>query len=117
MVCGTRLFGQYNGSRGVTGSACGDSLNYLYSHVYSFTATATGLVRFFVVHEDEPWPPDEFNLYVLSGACNPAGCIGSSVAEDPSTTLSVVAGMPYFIVVGDFNDQASGYHTVAIDCL
>jgi hypothetical protein len=111
--CGTTLPSNYNDLRKVSGSGCGDDFN-LYSSVFRFLAPATGSLQVQVVHESAT--SDRFNVYVLSGVCNPSACLSKACCYDPGLSVGMVAGATYFIVVTDNNPSETGHYTLKVTC-
>jgi hypothetical protein len=73
-------------------------------NVYRFTRATTGMVSVNLdVLADTPVIGDDFDLYVLSPACETSGCMAQSAqVGDDQVTFMAEAGQTYYFVVEQF---------------
>jgi len=118
IACGASDWGD---ALGVSNSAsnysaqCGGA-GYSYDdRIYSFVPASSGLVTVSLWISD--WD-DDFDLFILEGACNPALCIdyGDNIGDD-SVTFNATAGVTYYAVV-EFYDWWSiwGDYQLQVSC-
>jgi hypothetical protein len=90
----------YASGNDVTGTACGESLSSIET-VYRFKADADRKVTVRV--DPDAFSDDNWELYVLAGACNPAACIGADTwGFYWKLTFQAEAGKTYYFVVEEY---------------
>jgi hypothetical protein len=104
----------------VSGYSCGGASTGDEDEIFSFVAPASGNATVSLdVKSDGGLDPDDFDLYVLSGTCNPSRCVAVSASSgDDSVTFPVTAGTTYYIVVElyDWGFLTSNDYTVYLLC-
>lgn len=82
-------------------------------HVYSFVPQTSGTAHVDLSIDDFD---DDYDLFILEGACNPTLCHAhSATSGDDSVSFSVTAGMTYYIVVEEYMSPWYGYR-VSLSC-
>jgi len=84
---------------------------------YSFTALYPGTATFTISSLSSAYL-DLFVLQSDAGRCNPLSCIGASLSDDPTDTVSIttVSGHTYYVVIDGYA-ETSGTYTLSVSCM
>jgi hypothetical protein len=121
LTCGIAQTGSLlSAANSVSGHSCSALDTTGADAIYSFVAPASGSVTATLnVIDDDPLFGDDFDLYVLTGVCDPLACLTHGQATgDESVTFSVVAGQTYFLVAEAFafGLLTSGDYALSVSC-
>jgi cysteine-rich repeat protein len=114
IACGGVSHRETVSGNNVSGYTC-TSYGSSSEHVYAFTPSASGSVTVSLTCDDNGWDSDDWDLGILTGACNPKLCTRyASSSGCDSTTINVVAGTTYYLVVEQYS--ASDGYTLRVQC-